>query len=79
MAYVTGDVVPSDDAEFPYKVVFKHGDAVIAEWLVESKEHGELEIIEGVKSLAEFEDDGEGDGEEDEDSDEEESDSGDGD
>jgi hypothetical protein len=60
MAFVTGDVVPSGEAEYPWKVVFKQGDEVVSEWLVESKEAGEAEIIECLRSLAEFEDDDEG-------------------
>lgn len=61
MAFVTGEIIPSGETEYPFKVVFKQGDTVISEWLVESKEDGEAEIIEALKSLAQFEDDdGEG-------------------
>ena len=41
MAYVTGDVIPSEDEEFPFKVVFKRGEEVVSEWLVGSQETGE--------------------------------------
>ena len=57
MAFITGEVVPSGEEEYPFKVVFKQGDEVVSEWLVESKEAGEMEIIEALKSLGEFEDD----------------------
>jgi hypothetical protein len=57
MAFVTGDVVPSDDKEFPFKVVFKKGETVIAEWPVESKQAGEEEIVELVSNLVEEDDD----------------------
>jgi hypothetical protein len=65
MAFVTGDVVPSPGEETPFKVVFKHGEEVIAEWGVESKEDGEEEILEAVKGLAEDDDDDEDDDEDD--------------
>ena len=57
MAFVTGDVVPSPGEEEPFKVVFKHGDTVIAEWHVGSKEEGEEEILEAIKDLVEKDDD----------------------
>ena len=53
MPYVTGDVVPSPGEEEPFKVVFKQGDTVIAEWPVGSKEEGEEEIVEAIKGLVE--------------------------
>ncbi|HWK32920.1 MAG TPA: hypothetical protein VNR51_04485 [Hyphomicrobium sp.] len=57
MAFVTGDVVPVTDEEMPFKVVFKQGDTILAEWLVESKEDGEMQIIETLKSLVDDEED----------------------
>jgi hypothetical protein len=57
MAFVTGDVVPSPGEEEPFKVVFKQGDTVIAQWPVGSKEEGEEEILEAVKGLVEEDDD----------------------
>ncbi len=57
MAFVTGDVVASEDTEFPYKVVFKKGDTTIAEWLVKSKDDGEEQIIDCLQELADFSDD----------------------
>ena len=52
MPFVTIDVVPATGGEMPFKVVFKQGDDVIAEWAVESKEAGEEEVIEVIKDLA---------------------------
>ncbi len=51
MAFVTGDVVPVSGDELPFKVVFKQGDTVLSEWLVESQEDGQSQIIEVLKSL----------------------------
>jgi hypothetical protein len=51
MAFVTGDVVAVSDEELPFKVVFKQGDTVLAEWLVESVEDGQSQIVETLKSL----------------------------
>jgi len=65
MAFVTGDVVPVSGEELPFKVVFTQGDTVLAEWLVESLEDGQLQIIESLKGLVE--DDEEDDDEEEED------------
>jgi hypothetical protein len=62
MAFVTGDVVPVTGEELPYKVMFKQGDTVLAEWLVESQEDGQSQIVETLKSLV---DDDEEDDEED--------------
>ncbi len=53
MAFVTGDVVPSPGGEEPFKVVFKQGETVIAEWPVGTKEEGEEEILEAIKGLVE--------------------------
>ncbi len=57
MAFVTGDVVPVSGDELPFKVVFKQGETILTEWLVESKEDGELQIVEMLKSLVDEEDD----------------------
>ena len=56
MAFVTGDVVASDDAEFPFKVQFKKGETTVAEWLVKSKDEGEEQIIDCLQELADFSD-----------------------
>lgn len=56
MAFVTGDVVASEDADFPFKVVFKKGETTIAEWLVKSKDDGEEQIIDCLEDLANFSD-----------------------
>ena len=56
MAFVTGDVVVSDDAEFPFKVVFMKGETMVAEWLVKSKDEGEEQIIDCLQELADFSD-----------------------
>jgi hypothetical protein len=63
MAFVTGDVVPVSGDEMPFKVIFKQGETVLTEWLVESKEDGELQIVETLKSLVDDDDDEEGDDE----------------
>jgi hypothetical protein len=51
MAFVTGDVVAVSGDELPFKVIFKQGETVLTEWLVESKEDGESQILETLKSL----------------------------
>jgi len=53
MAFVTGDVVAVEGEELPFKVVFKQGDVILSEWLVESREDGEMQIVETLKSLTE--------------------------
>jgi hypothetical protein len=57
MAYVTGDVVPVSGDELPFKVVFKQGETVLTEWLVESQEDGQSQIVEVLKSLVDDDDD----------------------
>jgi hypothetical protein len=66
MAFITGDVVPVEGEEHPFKVVFKHADAVVAEWLVDSVEDGQSEILEALRGLV---DDDEEDEKDDEDED----------
>ncbi len=73
MAYITADVVPSDDEEQPFKVVFMRGDEIVAEWLVETQEEGEEQLLEAVRELGAGEDDEDKD-EDDEDEDEDEED-----
>lgn len=51
MPFVTGDVVPSPGEETPFKVVFKQGETVLAQWPVDSKEAGEEEVLELIKDL----------------------------
>lgn len=60
MAFVTGDVVPVSGDELPFKVVFKQGDEVLAEWLVESEEDGQAQIVETLKGLVGDDDDEDG-------------------
>ncbi len=55
MAFVTGDVVPVSGDELPFKVIFKQGETVLTEWLVESKEDGEAQIVETLKGLVDDE------------------------
>ena len=76
MAFVTADVIPSDDEEQPFKVVFMRGDEILAEWLVDSQEEGEEQLLEAIRELGEDEDreDGEEDEDEDDDDDEDEED-----
>lgn len=69
MAFLTADVVPSDDEEQPFKVVFMRAGDIIAEWLVDSQEEGEEQLLEAVKELGASDED-----EEDKDDDEEEED-----
>ncbi|MFA5898641.1 MAG: hypothetical protein WC829_05960 [Hyphomicrobium sp.] len=57
MAFVTGDVVPVTGDELPFKVVFKQGETILTEWLVESKEDGEMQIVETLKGLIDDEED----------------------
>ena len=45
MAFVTGEVVPNQSAEMPFKVVIKYGEQVIGEWPVASVEAGEAETV----------------------------------
>lgn len=66
MAFVTADVVPVSGDEMPFKVVFKQGETILTEWLVESKEDGELQIVETLKSLVDDDEDEEGDDDDDE-------------
>jgi len=51
MAFVTGDVVAVTGEELPFKVVFKQGETILTEWLVESQEDGQQQIIDTLKSL----------------------------
>jgi hypothetical protein len=74
MAFLTADVIPSDDDEQPFKVVFMRGAEIIAEWLVESQEEGEEQLLEAVKELGASDDDEEKDDDEEEDEDEDEGD-----
>jgi hypothetical protein len=71
MAFLTADVVPSDDDEQPFKVVFLRGSEIIAEWLVDSQEEGEEQLLEAVRELGASDSDDE---EKDDDDDEEEDD-----
>ena len=56
MAYVTGDVVATPGGETPFKVVFKQGETVIAEWPVDSKKEGEEDMVEFIKDAFEADD-----------------------
>lgn len=76
MSFVTGEVVEERGGETPFKVVFKQGDEVLAEWSVESKEEGEEQIVAAIRSL--MEEHGEEDEEEGDDDGEEGDDEGDG-
>ena len=57
MPFVTADVVATAGEEMPFKVVFKQGETVLVEWLVNSQQEGEAQIIECIKSIADDEDD----------------------
>ena len=56
MAFVTADVVPNAGGEAPFKVVFKQGETVIAEWPVETQAEGEEQIVELNKEAVEDDD-----------------------
>ena len=56
MAFVTGDIVASEDPEFPFKVVFKQGEDVVQEWLAQSRADAEEQIIEALRGLGDFTD-----------------------
>ena len=49
MAFVTGDIVASEDTEFPFKVVFKQGEEVVQEWLAQSRADAEEQILEALR------------------------------
>jgi hypothetical protein len=51
MPFVTGDVIASPGEKMPFKVVFKHGETIIAQWSVESKESGEEEVLELIRDF----------------------------
>jgi hypothetical protein len=53
MAFVVGDIVASNDPEFPFRVVFKRGDEVIVEWLAKTNQDAEEQIIEALDGLGE--------------------------
>lgn len=72
MAFVTADVVPSDDDEQPFKVVFMRGDEILVEWLVDSQEEGEEQLLEAIRELGEDDEDGEDEDDDDEDEDDDE-------
>jgi hypothetical protein len=57
MAFVTADVVENPGGERPFKVVFKQGETVLIEWEVGSRQEGEEQIVECIKSIADDEDD----------------------
>ena len=54
MAFVTGDIIASDDPEFPFKVVFKHGEEIVTAWLAQSREDAEEQILEALRGLGDF-------------------------
>jgi hypothetical protein len=57
MAYITGDVIPNPGGEGPFKVVFKQGQTIIAEWSVESQKEGEEDMVSFIKEAFENDDD----------------------
>ncbi len=60
MAFVTGDCVANTGGEAPFKVVFKQGETVLAEWPVDTQQEGEEQIVETLRSLMEEGDEEEG-------------------
>lgn len=61
MAFVTGEVIADTGGEAPFKVVFKQGETVLAEWGVASKAEGEEQILASIRGLMEDGEEGEGD------------------
>lgn len=57
MAFLTADVVADPGGELPFKVVFKQGETVLAEWPVESQAEGEQQIVDLVKDAMEDDED----------------------
>lgn len=53
MAFVTIDVVPDPGGEQPFKVVFKKGETVMAEWPAESQAAGEKQVMEVLEEVLE--------------------------
>jgi hypothetical protein len=56
MAFLTADVVENPGGELPFKVVIKQGEAVLAEWPVESQAEGQQQLMDLVHDA--MEDDG---------------------
>jgi hypothetical protein len=56
MAFVTADVVPNPGGEAAFKVVFKQGETVLAEWPVETQQEGEAQIVGSIRGLMEDDD-----------------------
>jgi hypothetical protein len=54
MAFVTGEVVPTPGEEYPFSVVFKQGDKVLADWPVQSVAEGEAQIVEALQGMVEI-------------------------
>lgn len=67
MAFLTADVIADPGGELPYKVVFKQGETVLAEWPVESQAEGEQEILELIRDAVEDDDKDDDDDEDDDD------------
>ncbi len=61
MAFVTGDVVADTGGETPFKVVFKQGETVLAEWGVATQKEGEEQITGAITGLMEEGDEEESD------------------
>ena len=60
--------------EQPFKVVFMRGDEILAEWLVDSQEEGEEQLLEAIRELGANDDEDEDDDEEEDDDDDDEDD-----
>ena len=66
MAFVTADVVANAGGKSPFKVVFKQGETVLAEWEVATQKEGEEQIVGLIKEAVE-DDDGDDEGHDDKD------------
>jgi predicted RNA-binding protein with PIN domain len=52
MAYVTAEVIPDQFGARHYMVILKHGEEIIGQWPVATKELGEKELLEALRELA---------------------------
>ncbi len=53
MAFVTGEVVADSGGETPFKIIFKQGETVLAEWPAKTQQAGEERIVAAIRGLME--------------------------
>jgi hypothetical protein len=51
MAFVTGEVVADSGGETPFKIIFKQGETVLAEWPAKTQQAGEERIVAAIRGL----------------------------